>query len=145
MNPATSRPRILLIDSNVYFSKRVGEALRQQGFDVIPCTQGTYALTMLEWNAPTAILCATNLREMVNVVMGPKGAKVILAARSTVSCVVRNLTNQGALLQLPSTRNLTAEFDLSFDKGRTLRKSHVVWRTFTKIGVSFDQLMRGRG
>src|ERR1700735_1103719 len=74
-----------------------------------------------------------------------KGAKLILAARSTVSCVVRNLTNQGALLQLPSTRDITTEFDLSFDKGRTLRKSHVVWQTFTKIGVSFDRLARGRG
>src|SRR3984957_14911688 len=73
-----------------------------------------------------------------------KGAKLILAARSTVSCVVRNLTNQGALLQLPSTRDITTEFDLSFDKGRTLRKSHVVWQTFTKIGVSFDRLVRGR-
>jgi hypothetical protein len=73
-----------------------------------------------------------------------KGAKLILAARSTVSCVVRNLTNQGALLQLPSTRDLTTEFDLSFDKGRTLRKSHVVWQTFTNIGVSFVRLVPGR-
>ena len=71
MNPSASRPRILLIDSNVYFSKRVSEALKQQGFDVIPCTQGTYALTMLEWNAPTAILCATNLREMGALEMAP--------------------------------------------------------------------------
>ena len=71
MNPAASRPRIVLVDSNVYFSKRIGEALKQQGFDVIACNQGTYALTMLEWNAPTAILCATNLREMGALEMGP--------------------------------------------------------------------------
>jgi CheY-like chemotaxis protein len=57
-------PRILLIDSNVYFAKRLGDALKQQGFDVVPSTQAAYALTMLEWNAPMAILCATNLREM---------------------------------------------------------------------------------
>ncbi|HTS13167.1 MAG TPA: DUF4388 domain-containing protein [Candidatus Limnocylindrales bacterium] len=57
-------PRILLIDSNVYFAKRLGDALKQQGFDVVPCTQAAYALTMIEWNTPTAILCATNLREM---------------------------------------------------------------------------------
>ncbi|HTV57965.1 MAG TPA: DUF4388 domain-containing protein [Verrucomicrobiae bacterium] len=57
-------PRVLLIDSNVYFAKRLGDALKQQGFDVVPCTQGAYALTMIEYNAPTAILCATNLREM---------------------------------------------------------------------------------
>ena len=64
MNAPANLPRILLIDSNVYFSKRLGDALKQQGFDVVPSTQATYALTMLEWNAPAAILCATNLREM---------------------------------------------------------------------------------
>lgn len=64
-------PRILLIDSNVYFAKRLGDALRQQGFEVVPCTQAAYALTMLEWNAPTAILCATNLREMGALEMAP--------------------------------------------------------------------------
>jgi CheY-like chemotaxis protein len=64
MNVPASSPRILLIDSNVYFAKRLGDALKQQGFDVVPSTQAAYALTMLEWNAPAAILCATNLREM---------------------------------------------------------------------------------
>lgn len=64
MNAPASLPRILLIDSNVYFAKRLGDALKQQGFDVVPSAQGAYALTMLEWNAPMAIICATNLREM---------------------------------------------------------------------------------
>jgi CheY-like chemotaxis protein len=61
---ASGQPRVLLIDSNVYFSKRLTEALAAQGFEVIPSAQASYALTMLEWNAPAAILCATNLREM---------------------------------------------------------------------------------
>jgi DNA-binding response OmpR family regulator len=64
MNMLPNLPKILLIDSNVYFSKRLTDALQQQGFEVIPSTQAAYALTMLEWNAPTAILCATNLRDM---------------------------------------------------------------------------------
>jgi len=59
-----NHPRILLIDSNVYFSKRLSDALQQQGFEVIPSPQAAYALTMLEWSAPVAVLCATNLREM---------------------------------------------------------------------------------
>jgi CheY-like chemotaxis protein len=71
MSGPASLPRILLIDSNVYFAKRLGDALQQQGFEVIPSTQATYALTMLEWNAPTAILCATNLREMGALEMAP--------------------------------------------------------------------------
>jgi CheY-like chemotaxis protein len=64
-------PKILLIDSNVYFSKRLTDALQQQGFEVVPSTQAAYALTMLEWNAPTAILCATNLRDMGALEMAP--------------------------------------------------------------------------
>jgi two-component system, cell cycle response regulator DivK len=71
MNALTNLPRILLVDSNVYFAKRVGEALQQVGFEVVPCTQAAYALTMLEWNAPAAILCATNLREMGALEMAP--------------------------------------------------------------------------
>ena len=64
MNAPANLPRILLIDSNVYFSKRLGDALKQHGFDVVPAMQGAYALTMLERNTPSAIICATNLREM---------------------------------------------------------------------------------
>jgi CheY-like chemotaxis protein len=64
MNATANLPRILLIDSNVYFSKRVTDSLKQQGFDVVPCMQSAYALTMLERNTPAAIICATNLREM---------------------------------------------------------------------------------
>jgi len=71
MNAAASLPRILLIDSNVYFSKRLSDALKEQGFEVVHATQAAYALTMLEWNAPTAILCATNLREMGALEMAP--------------------------------------------------------------------------
>jgi CheY-like chemotaxis protein len=64
MTAPANQPRILLIDSNVYFSKRLSEALQHQGFEVIPSPQAAYALTMLEWSAPVAVLCATNLREM---------------------------------------------------------------------------------
>jgi CheY-like chemotaxis protein len=69
--PATGAPRILLVDSNVYFSKRLTDALQQQGFEVTLSNQAAYALTMLEWNAPSAILCATNLREMGALEMAP--------------------------------------------------------------------------
>jgi len=71
MSALANLPRILLIDSNVYFSKRLTDALQQQGFEVVLSTQASYALTMLEWNAPAAILCATNLREMGALEMAP--------------------------------------------------------------------------
>jgi len=65
MSTATSSPaRVMLIDSNVLFSRRLGDALRREGLEVMQVSQSAYALTMLEWNTPAAILCATNLREM---------------------------------------------------------------------------------
>ena len=67
-----------------------------------------------------------------------KSAKVILANRSTVNCIVRNLGNHGACLHLPSTADLPAEFDLSFDTGLTLRKCRVAWQTLTNVGISFE-------
>jgi CheY-like chemotaxis protein len=61
---AAAPPKVLLIDSNVFFAKRLSEALAREGMEVIHSTQSAYALTMIEWNTPVAILCATNMREM---------------------------------------------------------------------------------
>jgi CheY-like chemotaxis protein len=56
--------KILLIDSNVYFAKRLGDALKREGFEVQSSTQAAFALTTLEYDAPSAIVCATKMREM---------------------------------------------------------------------------------
>ena len=61
---AATSVRVMLIDSNVLFSRRLTDALRREGLEVVHASQSAYALTMLEWNTPAAILCATNLREM---------------------------------------------------------------------------------
>jgi CheY-like chemotaxis protein len=56
--------KILLIDSNVYFTKRLSDALKREGFEVVSSTQAAFALTTLEYDTPTAIVCASNMREM---------------------------------------------------------------------------------
>jgi CheY-like chemotaxis protein len=56
--------KILLIDSNVYFAKRLSDSLKREGFEVVLSTQAAFALTALEYDTPAAILCATNMREM---------------------------------------------------------------------------------
>src|SRR5262244_1496318 len=56
--------KILIIDSNVYFSKRLSDALKKEGFEVLSSTQPTFALTTLEYDAPAAVVCATHMREM---------------------------------------------------------------------------------
>lgn len=64
MTPGESALRVLLIDSNVYFVKRMTEALKKEGFEVLHHPVASYALTMVEWSPPDIILCATELREM---------------------------------------------------------------------------------
>ena len=56
--------KILLIDANVFFARRVSDALKQEGFEVVHSTQSAYALTMLQYDMPSVILCSTSLREM---------------------------------------------------------------------------------
>lgn len=64
MNIAGRTAKILLIDSNVYFAKRLSDALKREGFEVSMNTQAAFALTALEYDAPTAIVCSANMREM---------------------------------------------------------------------------------
>lgn len=64
MSAQAAQPKVLVIDSNVYFSRKLSAALKKEGFEVLASAQATYGLTMIEWNTPAAILCATNLREM---------------------------------------------------------------------------------
>jgi DNA-binding response OmpR family regulator len=56
--------KVLIIDSNMFFAKRLADAFKNEGFEVVHSTQSAYALTSLEWNTPDAILCSTALREM---------------------------------------------------------------------------------
>lgn len=56
--------KILVIDSNVFFARRITEALKLEGFEVVHSTQSGYALTMLEYDTPSVILCSNSLREI---------------------------------------------------------------------------------
>jgi CheY-like chemotaxis protein len=61
---ASATAKILLIDANVFFARRITEALKLEGFEVVHTTQSGYALTMLEYDMPSVILCSTSLREI---------------------------------------------------------------------------------
>lgn len=61
---ASATAKILLIDANVFFARRISEALKAEGFEVVHSTQSGYALTMLEYDMPSVILCSTTLREI---------------------------------------------------------------------------------
>ena len=95
---SNGRPaKILLIDSNVYFAKRLSDALKREGFEVSTNTQAAFALTTLEYDMPTAILCATNMREMGALEM----AKIIHAEpkNSVLLIIALGDGNQRALME----------------------------------------------
>jgi CheY-like chemotaxis protein len=89
--------RILLIDSNVLFAKRLGDALKREGFEVSTNTQATFALTAIEYDAPTAIVCATNMRE----IGAHEIAKIIHAdpKNSNLPIIATGDGSQGALME----------------------------------------------
>ena len=66
-----------------------------------------------------------------------KGAKIILGTSSVIDCVVRNVTNTGARVELANTVELPEDLGLTFDGGRSIRSCKVVWRTGTETGVQF--------
>jgi hypothetical protein len=67
-----------------------------------------------------------------------KSAKIILNNHaSVIDCAVRNLTNLGACVQVPSVVGIPDNFNLTFDSGRSSRSCHLIWRTENKLGISF--------
>jgi hypothetical protein len=67
-----------------------------------------------------------------------KVANIILNNRSSLfDCTVTNMTNLGSCVCLPSSIGIPNSFALSFDRARSSRPCRVVWRTESKLGVSF--------
>lgn len=62
MNTVEGSGKIFVVDTNLFFVKRLSEALKQKGFEAVHCSDAAYALTMIEWNMPVAVLCSTASR-----------------------------------------------------------------------------------
>ena len=67
-----------------------------------------------------------------------KGAKLLIgSSTSMIDCVVRNVTNAGARIQIANTVDLPDDLGLTLDGGHTVRPCRVVWRSVTETGVQF--------
>lgn len=66
-----------------------------------------------------------------------KSAKIVLGTSTLFDCVVRNLTNGGARLELPSAIDLPDVVAVTFDGGRTCRPCRLAWRRLNATGVRF--------
>jgi hypothetical protein len=58
---------------------------------------------------------------------------------AVIDCLVRNVSESGALLQVVSPLGIPSSFDLSIDGERTPRPCRVMWRKERQIGVAFQK------
>lgn len=67
-----------------------------------------------------------------------KGGKVFFnGGRSTVDCLIRDMTTAGARLKLESTGDVPDAFDLLVDQEQQVYPAEVAWRDMTSMGVRF--------
>jgi len=66
-----------------------------------------------------------------------KRAHFFFGSSSMVDCVVHNITNKGARIQISNAVELPESLGLTFDGGYSLRPCRIVWRTLNETGVEF--------
>jgi hypothetical protein len=54
-----------------------------------------------------------------------------------IDCVVRDLTNVGARIEIQNTVDLPEAVDITFDGGHTFQPCRLVWRTLNETGLEF--------
>ena len=57
---------------------------------------------------------------------------------SAFSCTVRNISEVGAALDLPSSFGIPHEFQLVIETNQMTRQCRTIWRKENRIGVTFD-------
>jgi hypothetical protein len=57
---------------------------------------------------------------------------------SVIDCVVRNVSDTGAALEVESPLGIPERFDLFVSQDRSRRSAHVVWRKERRIGIRFE-------
>lgn len=66
------------------------------------------------------------------------GAKVSYdQRRATLECVVRNISEGGALIVVSDAVLLPPDFDLEIAQRQRSYRAHICWRSGTRVGVSF--------
>ena len=66
-----------------------------------------------------------------------KGAKLVVEKSSVFDCVVRDLTNDGAQIEIPNAIALPEKLGVTLDGGRVSRVCRIVWRKLTGAGLEF--------
>lgn len=67
-----------------------------------------------------------------------KSGKIIIEKKSIFDCMVRNLSENGALLKLESTVGVPTEFEFKIINDDIHVHARVRWRTDTEMGIIFE-------
>jgi hypothetical protein len=65
-----------------------------------------------------------------------KSAKLLVKS-SVFDCLVRDLTNVGAQIEVSNAIHLPEVLEMTFDGGRSIRRCRIVWRTISGLGLEF--------
>jgi len=66
-----------------------------------------------------------------------RSARILLEDSSGLDCMVLDLTNTGAGIQVSNLMSFPEALDLTFDFGRSIRPCRLAWRTSDRVGVEF--------
>lgn len=70
-----------------------------------------------------------------------RGARIIFNNGYAVfDCVVRNISNGGAMLEMETLLGIPRSFQVVLDHSEKARACRVVWRTESRMGVAFGDL-----
>jgi hypothetical protein len=64
---------------------------------------------------------------------------------STMDCLIRNVSEAGAKLNLSGAVRLPSEVDLTITKRDEAMRARIIWRRGDEAGVAFGQLHRASG
>lgn len=67
-----------------------------------------------------------------------KGGSISFDRYAGIECVVRNLSEHGACLELDSPGSVPADFSLIIRPENVRRACHLVWRAEHRLGVRFS-------
>ena len=66
-----------------------------------------------------------------------KGGSITFSGGAKIDCVIRNLSETGAALEVESPIGIPDDFTLCVNQEETKWNCHVAWRSAKKIGVRF--------
>ena len=66
-----------------------------------------------------------------------KAGKIALHNAASIAGVVKNISDTGAMIEIPSLVSIPNEFTLVIESEQLTRPCQVVWREPTRMGVRF--------